>query len=306
MQRLCRKDRQYVLHLTNSDEFQGLVYVNGFFVKDSEAQISSLDRGFTLGDGIFETMVASKSKVSNFDKHMDRLKHGAGILHIEIPPLELIGEILSESIRRNGFDYSVIRLTLTRGTDFLRGLEVHPNLEPSIVVRTTPWGGPLGAISGGVKLISSPILRNNFSPLSGVKSLGYTEAVLARHESKLSGADDALICNVNHKITGGSSSNIFLVMGGKLVTPPISDGILPGIARSGILSLASKLSIPVLEESITKIHLEYCQEVFLSNVVTGIVPVISIDGVTIESGSAGIMTDKLFETYWESVRADLS
>ena len=294
------------MHLTNSNGLECLVYVNGFFVKDSEAQISLLDRGFTLGDGIFETMVASKSKVANFDKHMDRLGYGGEILHIRTPEPDRIGEILSESICRNGFDYSVVRLTLTRGTDFLRGLEVHSNVEPSIVVRTTPWSGPLASMPDGVKLISSPILRNNFSPLSGVKSLGYADAVLARHESKLSGADDALIFNVNHKMTGASSSNIFLVMAGKLVTPPVSDGILPGVARSSILSLASDLSIPILEESVTKIHLEYCQEVFLSNVVTGIVPVVSIDGVTFMSGSAGIMTNKLFGQYWDSIRANLS
>ncbi len=281
------------------------MYVNGRFVPEDEAVISPLDRGFTLADGLFETMVALGDAVFRIEDHLDRMRRGAEALHIPLPPANDLKSVILESIRRNGHPGSVARLTVSRGLDRGRGLDASPGLQPSVVVRVAPWAGPLGSPPAGRSLVTSQIARNDRSPLSRIKSLSYVESVTARLQAQARGADDALLRNTRGLVTGGTSSNIFVVKGGSLMTPPEEDGTLPGIARRTVLEEAGRLGIPALERSLEPAVVAGADEVFLTNVVQGPVPVASLDGGVIGAGAPGPLTQRVSNAYWERVKIEL-
>ena len=197
------------------------------------------------------------------------------------------------------------RLTVTRGLDRGRGLDASPGLQPSVVVRVAPWAGPPGSLPMGRALALSGIARNDMSPLSRIKSLSYVEGVTARLEAQARGADDALLCNTRGLVTGGTSSNVFVVRDGVLLTPPEEDGVLPGIARRTVLEEAERLGIPNMERSLEPDSVAGADEAFLTNVVQGPVPVASLDGNDIGKGVPGPLTQRLWEAYWERVKSEL-
>ena len=287
-------------------EMISIVYLNGHFVPEADAHLSPLDRGFTLADGLFETMVASGDRIFRLNDHLTRLQRGADALYIQLPPVEELVHATRESLRRNGLPHSVVRLTVTRGVDPGRGLDVSAGIAPSVVVRVTPWHGPLESLPQGRRLVLSPIRRNNLSPLASIKSLAYTEGVVARLEAHQAGGDDALVCNTQGFLTGATSSNVFAVMEGKLVTPSEDDGILPGIARRTVLEEAGRLNVLLEEISLTPEGIAGADEVFLTNVVTGVVPVVSLLGTPVGPGRPGPVTEQLASAYWNRVGAELS
>ena len=280
-----------------------ILYINGRFVPEADAHVSPLDRGFTLADGIFETLVASGDKLFRLGDHLARLRRGAEVLHLLLPSIDELGKALRESLRRNGHPHSVVRLTVTRGVDPGRGLDVTPGIEPSVVVRVAPWHGPLTSLPQGRHLVLSQIRRNDLSPLAGIKSLSYVDGVVARLEARRVGADDALLCNTRGVLTGATSSNVFAVMEGSLITPSEADGILPGIARLTVLEEADRLGILTKDRSLAPEEIAGADEVFLTNVVTGVVPVVSISATPVGPGNPGPVTEQLAKAYWDRVRA---
>jgi branched-chain amino acid aminotransferase len=283
-----------------------IIYVNGRFVPEADAHLSPLDRGFSLADGLFETVVASGQRVFRLEDHLARLQRGADVLYIQLPPAEELTHVISESLGRNGLTHSVVRLTVTRGIDPGRGLDVTPGIAPSVVVRVMPWHGPLDSLPQGRRLVLSHMRRNDLSPLTGIKSLSYTEGVVARIEAHRDGADDALVCNMQGALTGATSSNVFAVMEGRLVTPSEGDGTLPGIARRTVLEEADRLGVAIQEISLTPAGIAEAEEVFLTNVVTGVVPVVSLFGTPVGPGRPGPVTEQLASAYWSRVGAELS
>lgn len=290
-------------------EMNPIVYLNGSFVPESPESVAHLslrDRGFTLSDGIFETMVASGDRIFRLDDHLARLQRGADVLYIQMPPAEELVDAIHETLLRNGLSHSVVRLTVTRGIDPGRGLDVTPGITPSVVVRVTPWQGPLDSLPQGRRLALSQIRRNDLSPLAVIKSLSYAEGVVARLRAQRGGADDALMCNTRGFLTGATSSNVFAVIGDELVTPSEGDGALPGIARRTVLEEAGRLSILVRERSLTPEGVAGADEVFLTNVVTGVVPVVSLFGAVVGPGLPGPVTEQLADAYWNRVGVELS
>tara|TARA_Y100000590_G_scaffold470734_1_gene668984 strand:+ start:6419 stop:7303 length:885 start_codon:yes stop_codon:yes gene_type:complete len=292
--------------LIDKMKLKNIVYVNGSFLDGYDNHISLMDRGFNLADGIFETMVASNQRIFCIDDHLKRLGYSAEVLNIDLLSPNRIRDILYETVKQNDLDYGVVRLTVTRGVDHKRGLEVHENITPSIMVRIVPWNGPANDVPEGKRLYFSSVVRNDLSPLANIKSLAYTESVIARIDAQKNGFDDALMLNTKHSVTGATSSNIFLVMGGKLITPPLSDGVLSGIARSRIIKLAESMKMPFSEQSITKTHIEYSQEIFISNIVTGIVPVKNVEENFVMEQHCGPLTKQLFELYRNILIQELS
>ncbi|MDE2860376.1 MAG: aminotransferase class IV [Chloroflexota bacterium] len=279
-----------------------LMYANGEFVSEAEATISPLDRGFTLADGLFETMVAAGVRVFRIEDHLARMRRGADLLQLPMPVAEELAAIVEECLRCRGLPLSVVRLTLSRGVDTGRGLNAPAALDPSVVVRVTPWAGPSATSPAGRTLMTSSLARNDRSPLSRVKALAYVDGVVARLEAQRAGADDALMCNTRGLVAGATSSNIFAVISGVLVTPPVADGALPGISRLTLLEEASRLGVACEERSLTAEEVAAADEALLSNVVQGPLPVASVDGTGLRGGAPGALTWRLFEAYWARVR----
>lgn len=273
-----------------------VLYLNGALIPEAEARISPLDRGFTLGDGVFETMVAREGRVFRLADHLDRLAEGGRVLGLSLPTADTLGDAVARTLRANGLPAAVARLTVSRGLDQGRGLAISGDASPTVVVRVSPHGGFAPPSAAALRVIVSQVRRNEGSPTSTVKTLAYADGVLARREAHRSEADDALLVNGRGTLACASSSNIFVVAGGVLTTPPGEDGALPGVARRTVLELARTLGVPSAEAPVGS-NLEGVEEVFLTNVVTGIVPVGLVANRAVGASCPGPVTARLAEAY---------
>lgn len=278
------------------------LYVNGLFLPAGQPSLSPLDRGFTLADGIFETMVARGTGVFRLEDHLARLAEGARLLELPLPPGEALAAAVAETLRRNGFSRSVVRLTVTRGVDPGRGLAVPSGLIPTVVIRATPRESG-SSLPAGLRVVVASLRRDEASPLSRVKSLAYTAGVLARLEARRAGADDALLLNTQGRLAGGTSSTLFLVLEDRLLTPPVEEGALPGVSRRALLELAQEGGIPAAEAPLTLADLGRAGEAFLTNVVTGPVAIVALGDRPLGAGIPGPFTQRLAAAYAAVVEA---
>lgn len=271
--------------------------VNGDLIAEDSAVISILDRGFTLADGLFETMNAKDENVRYLDRHLDRLLSGCEVMGLSLPPQSYVRDILGKVLRANQFSLSTIRITVSRGYDYKRGLLVHDELSPSIIVRVAER---ITSPSHEAKLMISGVRRNEGSPLSNVKTLAYTDSVFARKIASELGYDDALMLNNRGNVACATSSNFFLLKDGLFITPPLTDGVLPGIVRSLILEGSLVEDIKTRESSITP-DFNDLEGAFLTNVVTGVTNISHIDGQSIGSAHGHKLIKRLSDSYvWGS------
>lgn len=235
-------------------------------VEEEAARISPLDRGFTLGDGLFETARVKAGRVLRLDAHLARLAAGARVLGLPLPALDL-GAALRATAQANGLGEAVLRLTLTRGAG-PRGVLPPAHPVPTLVITAAPLPPPLPPAR---LVIAESTRRNDRSPLARVKSLNYLDNILARQEAAGRGTDDAVLLNTRDRVAETSIANLFAVLGGELVTPPVSDGVLPGVMRAAVLAEGAR------ERSITPAELATASEIFLTSAL-GIRSVRSLKG----------------------------
>jgi len=225
-------------------------WLNGALVDDAVARIDPTDRGFTLGDGIFETIRADAFAPTHAARHLARLRHGAAILGIEISfSDQALHDAMCAVLAQNALDSAALRLTLTRGPA-PRGVLPTATTHPTILITAGPLPPPAPPAR---VIISRHTRRNESSPLAAIKSLNYLDSVLARMEAAAAGADDALLLNTRGNLAEATAANIFIRVDGKWITPPVADGALPGIARvllleSGVATEAG-ISSQILQRS---------------------------------------------------------
>ena len=158
----------------------------------------------------------------------------------------------------------------------------------------------------GIALVTASVRRNADSPLPGHKTLNYLESLLAKTEAKEAGADDALLLNTRGEVAEAASSNLFIVRGERLVTPPVDAAILPGITRRQVLRLAAALGIEAAERAIQPDELPAADEAFLTNAIVEALPVRTLDGQPIGNVTPGPLTRRLHAAYRDKVRAVLA
>jgi branched-chain amino acid aminotransferase len=230
------------------------VWLNGALMAGEDAHIGHDDRGLTLGDGVFETIKAIAGKPVHVDLHLERLCAGAAALGFA-PPYDdttLIAALMAVADGKS----CALRLTLTRGP-MARGIL------PSRVARPTTLitAGTLPDRFLPARLVVARLTRRNEqSPLTRIKSLNYLDSILARQEAEAAGYDDAIMLNTRGDLAEATAANVFLVIDGRLVTPPVPDGALPGIARR--LMLASGRAV---EATIPSADLARATSGFLTN-----------------------------------------
>ncbi len=280
-----------------------VLWVNGRFCSGDEPAISALDRGLTLGDGLFETMRAEKSRIFRLSQHLARLVRGAAVLELPLPPEEEIRSIMRKVMAQAGAARAVVRLTVTRGVDPGRGVGIPAQVTPSMVVRVTPFVPPSPeAYQAGYSAVISTIRRNEASPLSRIKSCNYLDSVLARREAQLRGCDEAVMLNTQGQVACGSVANLFAVKVGVLWTPPEEAGVLPGITRECLLELAASLRLGIQVTTFELSFLRDADEAFLSNTIVSVMPLTKVDGRDIGSGKPGPVTLMLAEAYQRALQ----
>jgi branched-chain amino acid aminotransferase len=254
------------------------VWFNGRLVKDASLSIDPSDRGLLLGDGLFETVAVFNGKAIWLDDHLQRLRAGAATLgltadrtHIETA----VSDLLSEARGYHG----IMRITLTRGPG-LRGLAAEGS-RPGLLLTLNPWAKETLFVPA--KLMTSSIRRNETSPASRLKTLSYIDNILAAREASAKGCDDALLLNTRGNVASTTIANLFVFRGDRITTPPVSAGILPGIARKKLLAFAKGE-----EREIAPADLTEADAIFLTNSLRLIRPVHSLDGTPLRRNDAAL------------------
>lgn len=245
------------------------LWLNGELVAEEQARIDPTDRGFLLGDGLFETMAIRNAKIAFSDLHFDRLLKGADVLGMDVPfSIQTLTEAVSSLIAANNLNETsraAARLTLTRGPA-PRGLAPAASSTPTVMIACFALPVPKPSASA----ILATGRRNEFSPTANVKALPYLDQIMARREAAEAGADDAIMLNTQGKIACATAANLFLWDSDTLITPPLSDGCLAGTTRHMVLEVAKSAGIDAFEESISPSTLANVECAFLTNSLTGI------------------------------------
>lgn len=275
---------------------QPVVSVNGILRRADEAHINARDRGFTLGDGLFETMRAHGGRILNIHLHLSRLRAGARVLGLDIPWSDADFEAeVYRALEANGLREATVRLSVSRGVARTRGLLPDSEAFLTIAIDAQPFPGyPYALYSRGMRAITSSIRRNESSPLAQVKTLNYLDNVLARREAASAGADEALMRNNTGNLACASAANLFLLIGGILVTPDVRSGALPGTVRALVFShLAPDAHVRVEERPVRPSEVGEASEAFLTNALLGVMPLTSLDGHPIGTGRPGPYTARI-------------
>lgn len=296
-------DSQFSSHQLNCEKWS---IVNGDLIPSGQATVSIFDRGFLYGDAIFETMLIYHSVLFKSREHWGRLQSAASGLHIGLPvnSEQEFCDLCLKLCQANNLEECVIRFSVSRGVG-PRGLGIEHCHNPFFALTCYPWKG-LGYKTNkeGVKLHLCKerwIASNRL--LSSVKSANYLGNILAFREAMESGADDALLVGENDEIIECSSSNFFVVDADGIKTPPLSAGCLPGITRSMIIELCTKLNIAVCEAPLSLSQLSHFSESFITNSVWGILPVSGIDDLPFEC--PGKITQELCMRYGQLLDASV-
>jgi branched-chain amino acid aminotransferase len=277
-----------------------MVWVNGRRVSADAPHVSALDRGFTLADGVFETMRVYDGRAFRLDAHIRRLSDATSTLGIPLPTE--IGHLVTQAVLEagaSGIREASVRVTVTRGVGS-PGLAPPPSPEPTIVVAVTaPPAFSPELYTKGVTVHVASGRRNERAITAGLKTIAFTESVVALAEARAAGADDAIFRDTEGHMSEGTSSNVFVAdtADSVLVTPPLSCGALPGITRAAVIELAAELGIVVDVRPIEYDEMLASSEVFLTSSLRAIAPAVSIDGRSIGDGKPGPLTRRAMEAY---------
>lgn len=241
----------------------------GGLVDASDARVSVLDHGFTVADGVFETLKVTGGEAFALTRHVDRLERSAAAMALPAPDREAVFDAVRETVDANApllGDLGRLRITYTAGDAPLgsdRG-ETGPTLVVAVSAMK-PW--PESAA-----VITVPWPRNERSPLAGVKSTSYAENVLALARAHEHGAGEALMPDTQGRLCEGTGSNVFVVLDGRLITPTLATGCLAGVTRDLVLewSGAEEVDVPMSA-------LEDAEEVFITSSTRDVQPVHRVD-----------------------------
>ncbi len=287
-----------------------IVFLNGKYHDAREARVGLFDGGYLYGDGVFETVRLYAGRPFDLDGHLVRLADNLAALDFAWrPDPAAMAEIVAELVRRNGLSGrdARCRLTVSRGgsPDDPLPLDGLGSLTPTVSAWVQPLGPHLAAWQRDGVAVA--VLREGFrrgnSP--GVKSLNYLPTVLALREAGRRGCAEALICDERDRLLEGATSNVFVVRGGRLATPPLSRGLLGGRTRALVIAAAARLGLLCDETDVTAADAAGADEVFLCGSVKEIVPVTAVDGVPVGDGAPGPVTRRLQEAYRRGVRDSL-
>lgn len=284
-----------------------IICLDGEFVPESEARISVFDHGFLYGDGIFESLTATRRRVFRLDQHVARLFRSAAFIHLAMPfgPDGVKAAVL-ETLRRNDRSEAYIRIVVSRGPGY-------PLLDPRVAPAPTfvvfihdPAPPPTSqAIYAphpeGLKVIISSTRKTPSACIDArVKSLNYLNQILARWEAVAAGADEAIQFDIHNFLAEAPAANVFLARGDRLYTP-FPNNVLEGITRSVVIELAASRGIPTVEANLTAYDLYTADEAFFSSSFGGVLPIREVNGRTIGRERPGPISRQLRAGYCDLV-----
>jgi branched-chain amino acid aminotransferase len=278
------------------------IWVNGRLKDKNDAVISVFDRGFLYGDGLFETARAYAGIVFSLDGHLSRLYGSAKKLKINIPyPRNNLKAAVYRTLKANALRSAYVRITVTRG-EGEPGINFSSAMMPNVVIMVREFEGyPAALYRKGIKAKFASTKQSSFSMLARVKSTSFLNYIMARQEARQAGFGEAILTDCGGYIAEAATGNIFAVKNGKLLTPPLTNPILAGITRGIILKIAKKLKIAAAEKRITVGQLLGSDEIFLTNSLAEVLPIVVIGRNRIGNGVPGPVTKLLHISYQKEV-----
>ena len=274
------------------------VWVDGAVTEEGEARISPFDHGLLTGDGVFETLRVYRGEPFAWTRHLERLSRSAAGMGLGLPAGDVLRGATEAVLERNGLSEGRLRITVTGGPAPLgsdRG-----SAAPTVIVAAstlTPW-------PESVAVATVPWPRNERGALTGLKTISYGENVRALAHAAELGAGEAIFANTAGDLCEGTGTNVFVVAGGRLRTPPAAAGCLLGVTRALVLGLAADLEIDAGETNLPLIALTTADEAFLTSSTREVQPISAVDGAALPA-TPGPITVRLADAFKALVAADL-
>jgi branched-chain amino acid aminotransferase len=253
---------------------QLVVWVDGALVEEHEARISPFDHGLLTGDGVFETLRVYRGEPYCWRRHYERLARSASGMGLAIPPSDPLRRAARQVIDANGLTDARLRITVTGGPSPL-GSE-RGRVTPTLILAASelPRPGPEPPVS----VVTVPWPRNERGALAGLKTISYGENVRALAVATAAGAGEAIFANTRGELCEGTGTNVFVITGGVLRTPPESSGCLMGVTRALILELAGRLGIGAEEVTLPLTAVATADEAFISSSTREVQSISAVDG----------------------------
>jgi len=270
------------------------IWVGGGLREADAATVSVMDHGLTVGDGVFETLKAVHGTAFAVDRHLRRLARSARGLGLPEPDLEEVRHACAAVLAANPMPLGRLRVTYTGGTSPL-GSE-RGDTGPTLVVAL----GTAAARPDTTAVVTVPWTRNEKGALAGLKTTSYGENVVALAQAHRHGASEAVFANTRGRLCEGTGSNVFVVIGGKLLTPPLASGCLAGITRELVAdwSGAEEADLPLDA-------LAQAEEIFLTSSLRDVQGVHTLDGRPVDA-APGPVTAKAMRIFAERAAADVN
>jgi branched-chain amino acid aminotransferase len=279
------------------------INVNGRITGERDAVIPVLDHGFLYGEGVYEVMRTYNRRPFLYGPHMDRLRQSAAMINLDVPftdddLLARIGQTAdafwaTQANAGRGMEM-YIRVLLTRGVGPMT-YDPAACPEPTLVIIIKPQiDPPAEAYEQGVKVILVPVVRNHpFSINPLIKSNNLLNNALASQFAMRNGGFEAIMRNYRSEISECSQSNLFVVSGGLVLTPPIEAGLLAGITRAFVFEIGAACGVSVREQTLNDADLFGADEMFLTSTTREIVPIVTVNDSRIGAGTPGPVTQRL-------------
>ncbi len=275
------------------------VFLNNEIIDIDKAQISATDSGFLYGTGLFETMRSCNGVVFALDDHLNRLFSSAKTLLIEINhDKKFITDAIYETLEANELADARLRLTLTGGPMSLSDEEKKSTL---LITATKFQPYPDEYYEKGVLVVLCPYRQNQNDPTCGHKTTSYFSRMIALKMALRKRAAEALWFTSDNRLAEGCVSNVFIVKDTTIYTPPLYTPVLPGVARKNVCTLANENSIKLIEEDLTIDDVLGADEVFLTNVIMQVMPVVQVEKHIVGKGKVGVVTKTVQNIFTEYV-----
>ncbi len=282
--------------MSDMNHTEQTVYLNGQFMPMSDSKISTQDRGFLFGDGVYEVIPVYNRQLFSFTEHLQRLKNSLTAVSIPNPLSDTQWlEVLNTLIQKHPWQDQYIYLQVTRGVQYQRDHLPAKHLTPTVYAYTNPLKPVSETIlTQGLKVITLEDIR---WLRCDIKAITLLPNVMMKLAAKAQQADDAILISRDGFLTEGTASNTFIVKDKTIITPPTNQALLPGITRQVIERIAAQHHIPLKEQAITQQELTHADEIWLTSSTKEALPVTCLNGQPVGTGKPGLIWQKIHSLY---------
>lgn len=278
-------------------------HLNGTFLPLDDARISPLDRGFLFGDGIYEVIPCYNGQLFRLGQHLQRLQRSLEAIQLANPHSDAEwSALLAELVARNGGGHQSVYLQITRGTGRSRDAVFPADCPATVFACCRPLPDPDRHSPDTESGIRATLCNDIRWQRCDIKSTSLLASLLLREQARQSGCDEAILVRSGW-VTEGTTSNVFVVCEGEILTPSAGHSILGGITRDLVIELASQHGLPLQETFIDPRLLQSADEIWITSSIRGVRPVISLDGQPVGTGQPGPLWRKMADYYAQFRRA---